>query len=62
MPLTSKGETIKKAMQKQYGEEKGKQVFYASESKGTIKGVHPKGSKRAKQVAAMKRLHAKSSK
>ena len=39
MPLTRKGKKIKAAMIKEYGEEKGKQVFYASENKGTIKGV-----------------------
>ena len=27
------------SMKKQYGEKKGKQVFYASKNKGTIKGV-----------------------
>lgn len=42
MPLTKKGKKIKKAMQKQYGKEKGKKVFYASANKGTIKGVHGK--------------------
>lgn len=44
MPLTKKGSKIKSAMTKQYGAEKGKQVFYASINKGTItgaeKGVH----------------------
>lgn len=40
MPLTKKGERILKQMQKNYGEKKGKQVFYASANKGTIKGVH----------------------
>jgi hypothetical protein len=39
MPLTEKGEKIKKAMIKEYGEKKGEQVFYASKNKGTIKGV-----------------------
>ncbi len=39
MPLTKKGVKIKKSMEKEYGEEKGKKVFYASENKGTIKGV-----------------------
>jgi hypothetical protein len=39
MPLTPKGEKIKRAMQKQYGKDKGKAVFYAAENKGTIKGV-----------------------
>ena len=32
-------------MQKEYGGKKGKQVFYASANKGTIKGVH-KGKKK----------------
>ena len=40
MPLTKKGRKIKSAMKEQYGEEKGKQVFYASQKKGTIKGTH----------------------
>lgn len=40
MPLTSKGNEIMRAMEKQYGKEKGKQVFYASANKGTITGVH----------------------
>ena len=44
MPLTKKGSEIKSAMTKEYGEKKGKQVFYASINKGKIhgaeKGVH----------------------
>jgi hypothetical protein len=43
MPLTSKGSKILGNMQKEYGGEKGKSVFYASINKGTIKGVHGKG-------------------
>jgi hypothetical protein len=39
MPLTEKGAEIKKAMEQQYGEKKGEQVFYASKNKGTITGV-----------------------
>lgn len=39
-PLTSKGEEIKSAMEKEYGPKKGESVFYASANKGTIKGVH----------------------
>ena len=39
MPLTEKGEKIKGAMEKKYGAEKGKKVFYASKNKGTITGV-----------------------
>ena len=45
MPLTRKGEKIKRAMVKQYGSKKGTQVFYASQNKGTITGTH-KGKKR----------------
>ena len=42
MPLSKKGAKIKQAMQKQYGAEKGKQVFHASQNKGIIKGTHRK--------------------
>ena len=42
MPLTSKGKKIKSAMRKEYGEERGERVFYASENKGIIKGVTKK--------------------
>lgn len=42
MPLTKKGKKIKASMEKEYGKEKGKKVFYASENKGTIKGVKKK--------------------
>jgi len=40
MPLTEKGKKIKRAMIKQYGKEKGEEVFYASQKKKTIKGTH----------------------
>ena len=39
MPLTSKGRTILRSMQRKYGAKKGRSVFYASRNKGTIKGV-----------------------
>jgi hypothetical protein len=39
MPLTAKGKKVKSAMMKSYGKKKGKAVFYASERKGSIKGV-----------------------
>lgn len=42
MPLNKKGKKIKSAMEKEYGKKKGKAVFYASENKGTIKGVTKK--------------------
>jgi hypothetical protein len=40
MPLTEKGREIKANMTKEYGKEKGNEVFYASANKGTITGVH----------------------
>ena len=42
MPLNKKGKKILKSMEKEYGKEKGKQVFYASENKGKIKDVKKK--------------------
>jgi hypothetical protein len=39
MPLTKKGETIKRAMDKEYGDKKGAHVFYASRNAGKITGV-----------------------
>ena len=39
MPLSEKGQKIKKAMAEQYGSKKGEQVFYASANKGVITGV-----------------------
>lgn len=39
MPLTPKGNEIKKAMQKEYGDKKGESVFYASRNTGKISGV-----------------------
>jgi hypothetical protein len=37
--LTTKGKKVLKSMKKQYGSEKGEQVFYASKNKGKIKKV-----------------------
>ena len=42
MPLNKKGKHIMSAMLKEYGKEKGKRVFYASENSGKIKGVTKK--------------------
>jgi len=39
MPLTSKGNEILSNMKKEYGEKKGKEVFYASKNAGKITGV-----------------------
>jgi hypothetical protein len=47
MPLTKKGKKILKQMQKEYGKERGKRVFYASVNSGKITGTHlKKGGKR----------------
>lgn len=46
MPLTSKGRKIMAAMAKEYGADKGKQVFYASKNKGKITGVEGKSNKK----------------
>lgn len=46
MPLNKKGKKIKNAMMKEYGAKKGESVFYASENKGTIKGVTQKKGKK----------------
>ena len=40
MPLLEKGKKILAAMIRTYGTKKGKQVFYASQNKGTITGTH----------------------
>ena len=49
MPLTKKGSKIEHAMEKEYGDKKGKSVFYASKNKGTIKGVEKKSAKKSKR-------------
>ena len=43
MPLTEKGKKILAEMKKEYGEEKGKEVFYASINKGRITGAEGGG-------------------
>jgi hypothetical protein len=49
MPLNEKGLKIRAAMEKYYGKKEGEKVFYASENKGTIKGVTKKKSKKTKK-------------
>jgi len=43
MPLTAKGEKIRRAMHAQYGAKKGESVFYASINAGKIKGAEKTG-------------------
>jgi len=45
MPLTKKGAMLKRKFKKEYGAKKGERIFYASENKGTIKGVARKRRK-----------------
>ena len=45
MPLLEKGKKILAAMKRTYGTKKGKQVFYASQNKGTITGTHKSKTK-----------------
>ncbi len=42
MPLNAKGKKILSATEKTYGSKKGKNVFYAMENSGKIKGVKKK--------------------
>ena len=55
MPLTGKGEKIKKAMKKQYGKKKGEKIFYASANKGTITGIEKR--KHANKGGLIKGFH-----
>lgn len=45
MPLTGKGEEIRANMKKEYGPDKGEQVFNASKNAGTITGVDKTASR-----------------
>ena len=47
MPLTQKGKKIKRNMRKTYGEEKGDEVFYASQNSGKVTGTHVKKRKKS---------------
>ena len=44
MPLSEKEKKILKSMKKQYGNKKGKAVFYAMEQSGKLKSVKKKTS------------------
>jgi hypothetical protein len=53
MPLTKSGEKVKANMTKEYGEEKGERVFYASINKGKPGSSKWHGS--AKKSGGMKK-------
>ena len=49
MPLTLKGEKVMRSMMKTYGsKDKAERVFYASENKGILSGVHKKSKTKKK--------------
>lgn len=50
MPLTKKGSDIMSNMKKEYGEDKGEQVFYASKNAGKIKGVEGRSAHQLKAI------------
>lgn len=54
MPLTKKGEKIKKELVKEYGKKKGTSILYAMENKGTAKGITKKTAKKATKKATKK--------
>ncbi len=55
MPLTAKGRKILKAMQREYGPEKGKAVFYASINKGRLKGTESREPRRIRETPSNSR-------
>lgn len=57
MPLTAKGEKIMTNMQREYGADKGKQVFYASRNSGRISGVDPQ-SRRTRLAGALSKMRS----
>lgn len=59
MPLTDKGRKVLAEMQKQYGEKKGENVFYASINKGTVKGAEMPGAGKGKEAKAPRKSGGK---
>lgn len=57
MPLTAKGAEILSNMEKEYGTEKGKSVFYASRNAGKISGVDSVAERLDRIDAECSRLH-----
>ena len=62
MPTTAKGKKIKKAMEKEYGKDKAKNVYFGYIVKGKIKGAEGKGGtgKLAKAKATFAKKHKRS--
>ena len=70
MPLSKAGKKIKASLEKQYGEKKGEEIFYAMENKGEIPGMKKKTGynvggqvpKQPSQVGAMQTKQANEAK
>lgn len=56
-PLTHKGKKIMSAMENEYGDKKGEQVFYASKNAGKIKGVEGRTKKGFSKEGVVRRRH-----
>ena len=55
MPLTKSGQEVLASMKKQYGEKKGKEVFYASINKGKAGSAKWHGKSKAKKSSVHKK-------
>ena len=55
MPLTKKGQKMKKELVKEYGKKKGESVLYAMEKKGTAKGIAKKTAKKTTKKTTKKK-------
>ena len=55
MPLTKKGQKMKKELVKEYGKKKGESVLYAMEKKGTAKGITKKTAKKTTKKTTKKK-------
>lgn len=53
MPLTPKGRKIEHAMEKEYGDKKGKSVFYASINKGKVTGAEKSSHEKAMRAKSV---------
>jgi hypothetical protein len=55
-PLTEKGESILAALEKEYGEKKGKEVLFAGKNKGTFTGIDSRDDADFGSSAGAKRM------
>lgn len=55
MPLTKKGEKMKKELVKEYGKKKGTSILYAMENKKKVTGITKKTAKKATKKTTKKK-------